>query len=84
MRDNPLTFADKQDYASIARSDVLDVDFKDLKGSLLVKDVTKGVGVRVELSLSDREKGVIKAGGKLAVIRKKQGKTVARESLSPV
>jgi aconitate hydratase len=70
----PLTFADKKDFASIAQGDVLEVDFKDLKGSLLVENVTKGVGVRVVPSLSDRERGVIKAGGKLAAIRAEQVK----------
>jgi aconitate hydratase len=70
----PLTFADKKDYTSIAQNDVLEFDFKDLKESLSVKNVTKGVALRVELSLSDREKRVIKAGGKLAAIKAKQGK----------
>jgi aconitate hydratase len=70
----PLTFADKQDYMSIAQNDLLKLDLKDLRESLLVKNVTKGVTIRVELSLSDREKRVLKAGGKLAAIKAKQVK----------
>jgi len=68
----PLTFADKQDYAGIAQGDALELDVKDLKESLCVKNVTKGVEVWVELGLSDREKSVIKTGGKLAAIKAKQ------------
>jgi hypothetical protein len=69
-----LTFADKQDYARIAQRDVLELNVKYLKESLSMENVTKGVRVRVELSLSDCEKGVIKAGGKLAAIKAKQVK----------
>jgi aconitate hydratase len=72
----PLTFADKQDYTRIAQNDVLELNLKDLKKSLLVKNVTKGVTLRVELSLSHREKRVIKAGGKLAAIKAKQAKNM--------
>jgi aconitate hydratase len=70
----PLTFTDKQDYARLAQSDVLELNVKYLKESLSVENVTKGVKVRVELSLSDREKGLIKAGGKLAAIKAKHVK----------
>jgi aconitate hydratase len=70
----PLTFTDKQDYARIAQSDVLELNVKYLKEGLSMENVTKGVRVRVELNLSDREKGVIKAGGKLADINVKQVK----------
>ncbi len=70
----PLTFADKQDYSSVAQGDVLELDVKALKKSFCVKNVTKGVEIQVELSLSDREKDVVKAGGKLAAIKDKQTK----------
>jgi aconitate hydratase len=70
----PLTFADKQDYTGIAQGDALELDVKDLKESLCVKNVTKGVEVQVELGLTDRERSVIKAGGKLAAIKAKQAK----------
>jgi hypothetical protein len=36
-----------------------------------VKNVTKDVEIQVELDLSEREKGWLKSGGKLAAIRAK-------------
>jgi aconitate hydratase len=70
----PLTFVDKQDYSEVAQGDVLELDVKGLKKNLCVKNVTKGAELKVELSISDREKGVLKAGGKLAAIKAKQAK----------
>ena len=70
----PLTFVDKQDYSKVAKGDVLELDVKGLKKNLCVKNVTKGAELKVELSISDREKGVLKAGGKLAAIKAKQAK----------
>jgi len=70
----PLTFVDKQDYAGVAQGDMLELDVKGLKRNLCVKNVTKVAEFRVELDLSDREKGILKAGGKLAAIKAKQTK----------
>jgi aconitate hydratase len=70
----PLTFVDKQDYSGVAQGDVLELDVRGLKENLCLKNVTKNVEIRVELSLSDREKDVIKAGGKLAFIKARQAK----------
>jgi aconitate hydratase len=70
----PLTFADKRDYVGISQGDVLELTVKGLKEKLCVKNVTKGVEIQVLLSLSQREKDVIRAGGKLAAIRAKQAK----------
>jgi aconitate hydratase len=67
----PLTFVDKQDYKAVAQGDMLDLDVKGLKRDLCVKNVTKGVEFRVELDLSDREKELLRAGGKLAAIKAK-------------
>lgn len=68
----PLTFADKQDYLGIAQGDVLDLEVKNLKEHLLVKNQTRGTEIQVTLSLSDLEKSMVKAGGKLAAIKAKQ------------
>ena len=65
----PLTFADKQDYTGIAQGDMLELDTKDLKKTLRAKNATKNVKIRVELGLSDHDKGVLKAGGKLAAVK---------------
>jgi hypothetical protein len=63
---------DKEDYAAVAQRDMLELDVKGLKRNLCVKNVTKGVEIKVELCLSDREKDMVKAGGKLAAIKAKQ------------
>jgi aconitate hydratase len=70
----PLTFMDKQDYSNVAQGDMLELDVKRLKRNLCVKNVTKGAEITVNLDLSDREKGMLKAGGKLAAIKAKQMK----------
>jgi aconitate hydratase len=68
----PLTFADRQDYEQIAQGDTLELNTSSLKKSLCVKNITKSVDIRVELDLSDRDKDIVKAGGKLAAIKQKQ------------
>ena len=68
----PLTFADKQDYLGIMQGDVLDMEVKGLKEHLCVKNLTKGTTIEVTLCLSDLEKSMVKAGGKLAAIKAKQ------------
>ena len=68
----PLTFADKQDYAVVAQGDVLEVDVKELKMRLCVKNLTKGTEIEAALSLTDLEKSMVEAGGKLAAIKAKQ------------
>jgi aconitate hydratase len=67
----PLTFADKQDYTAVAQGDMLEVDLTGLKRYLSVKNPTKGAEFRVELDLSDRDKDLLRAGGKLAAIKAK-------------
>jgi aconitate hydratase len=68
----PLTFTNGQDYSGISQGDVLEVDIRNPEKELTVKNVTKGVEIKVTLSLSDREMKVLKAGGRLAFIRQKQ------------
>jgi aconitate hydratase len=64
----PLTFVDKQDYMGIVQGDMLELDAKGLKKALRVKDVTRNVEIQVELDLSDRDRDVLKAGGKIAAV----------------
>jgi aconitate hydratase len=73
----PFTFADKQDYAEVAQGDQLELNVGSLKVTLCLKNHTKGTEIRVNLSLSDLEKQVLKAGGKLAAIKAKQAKKTA-------
>ncbi len=68
----PLTFSNKQDYDGIAQGDKLAVNIKELKERLQVKNLTKGNAFEVALNLSDLEKSMVKAGGKLAAIKAKQ------------
>jgi aconitate hydratase len=68
----PLTFADKQDYSGIAQGDALDLEVNELKENLCVKNLTKSTTTDVTLNLSDLEKSMVKAGGKLAAIKAKQ------------
>ena len=68
----PLTFADKQDYLGITQGDVLDLEVEDLEEHLRGKNQTKGTTIEVTLCLSDLEKSMVKAGGKLAAIKAKQ------------
>jgi aconitate hydratase len=70
----PLTFVDKQDYSNVAQGDMLELDVKGLKRNLCVKNFTKDAEIKAELDLSDREKGMLRAGGKLAAIKAKQTK----------
>jgi aconitate hydratase len=74
----PLTFADKQDYAGVAQGDKLDLDVAGLKDTLCLKNQTKATEIRVNLSLSDEEKQVLEAGGKLAAIRAKHAQASSR------
>jgi aconitate hydratase len=68
----PLTFANKQDYVDIAQGDLLDLDLKELSEHLRIKNLTKGKTIEVTLCLSELEKNMVKAGGKLALIKSKQ------------
>ncbi|MGW8289507.1 MAG: aconitate hydratase, partial [Candidatus Bathyarchaeia archaeon] len=67
----PFTFVDKQDYACVAQGDMLELDVKSLKRKVRMKNTSKGVELNVELGLSDREKALLMAGGRLAAIKAK-------------
>jgi aconitate hydratase len=68
----PLIFADKKDYLGITQGDKLDLEVNGLKEHLCVKNLTKGTSIDVILSLTELEKQMMKAGGKLAAIKAKQ------------
>ena len=70
----PLTFADKHDYGGVAQGDVLDLEVNELSQHLCVKNLTQNTTIDVNLCLSDLEKSLVKAGGKLAAIKAKQKK----------
>ncbi len=68
----PLTFADKQDYNHIAQGDMLEFDTLNLQKNLIVKNTTTGVTIQAECDLSELDRSMIRAGGKLAAIKQKQ------------
>jgi aconitate hydratase len=68
----PLTFADKKDYVNITQGDLLSLEVDDLREKLQVKNETKKTVIDVSLNLSDLEKSLVKAGGKLAAVKAKQ------------
>jgi aconitate hydratase len=69
----PLAFTNGRDYSGISQGDVLEIDIKHPEKGLTIKNVTKRVEIQVALNLSDREMDLVKAGGRLAFIREKQG-----------
>jgi aconitate hydratase len=68
----PLTFADKKDYLGITQGDELHLGVNGLKEHLCFKNLTKGTSIDVILSLTELEKQMVNAGGKLAAIKAKQ------------
>jgi hypothetical protein len=48
------------------------LDLKELSEHLRIKNLTKGKTIEVTLCLSELEKNMVKAGGKLALIKSKQ------------
>lgn len=70
----PLTLVDKKDYLLIDQDDNLNLMVKELNEDLLLENKTKHTTIQVTLNLSDLEREIVKAGGKLAIIKAKQEK----------
>lgn len=70
----PLTFVDEKDYENVVRGDSLELDTRGFRRNLCINNLTKGLEFSVNLDLSDREKNLLKVGGKLAAIRAMYGK----------
>jgi aconitate hydratase len=71
----PLTFIKKQGYADVVQGDLLELDLEGLKkNNLGIKNAAQNSEIQVEICLSVPEKDIMKAGGKLAVIKAKQTK----------
>ena len=68
----PLTFADKDDYDHIAQGDLLELATGSLEKNLVMRNTATGTIVSVVLDLSDFDRSMIMAGGKLAAIKQKQ------------
>lgn len=66
----PLTFANEADYDKINQGDKLTLETQSLvPDELVLVNETKGVNIPVRLDLAERDKDVVKAGGKLGYAR---------------
>ena len=71
----PLTFKNEGDYNKIEQGD--DIDIPNVKNiiengeALKVKNNSKGIEIEVDYNLSDRQRGIIIAGGTLAYMKNK-------------
>lgn len=62
----PLTFVDEGDYDKIDQGDQLELNVKNIKKTLTLKNKTKGESYQLTHSLNPRQIEIIKAGGSLA------------------
>ncbi|MGN1334738.1 MAG: aconitate hydratase [Anaerovoracaceae bacterium] len=67
----PLTFENPEDYDCLTQSDVLCI--KDIfngmdTGKLVLTDEKTGIDIKLACSLTDRQKGILKAGGLLRYV----------------
>ncbi len=65
----PVTFQNAEDYERIMQGDVLSIDrvWEGMdSGSMLLKDETAGIEIPLLCSFTQRQKGILKAGGLLA------------------
>lgn len=67
----PLTFINKKDYDRINLGEIIKIDLQTLREKLTLELVDKKIRIQVALNLSNREKEIIKSGGKLPAIRAK-------------
>jgi aconitate hydratase len=68
----PLLFTDQSGYSQISQGDLLEIDLGDLQRSLSLKNITEDNEIPLKHILSEREIQTVKAGGKLAYIKKTQ------------
>ncbi len=61
----PLNFANENDYDQIDQEDELELDVSNLDGNLTLKNVSKGMDIQINHSLSSRDIAILKAGGSL-------------------
>ncbi|MEW6712792.1 MAG: aconitate hydratase, partial [Candidatus Riflebacteria bacterium] len=66
----PATFKNPEDYDKIEVGDELKIDVTSLDGDLVVENLTKGVKIPVQHTLSDEDKVILKAGGSLSYSKK--------------
>ena len=67
----PLTFKNPTDYEKIEVGDELAVTIGDLKGKVILKNITKNIEIEVDHTLSESDAEILKMGGKLSWIKSK-------------
>ena len=65
----PLTFENPDDYAALEAGDQLQVVIGDLRGAVVLRNLTRGTEARLAHALSALDAGILKAGGKLPWIK---------------
>lgn len=65
----PLTFKNPEDYDKIELENVLDVVIGDLKGKIVLRNITKGIDIALVHTLSQLDAEILKVGGKLPWIK---------------
>ena len=66
----PLTFKDPTDYDNLSQGDKIRVEIGDLRGACVLKNLTKGITIELEHTLSPLDSEILKSGGKLPWIKK--------------
>lgn len=66
----PATFKNPEDYDKVEVGDELKIDVSSLDGELVIENVSKGVKIPVQHTLSDEDKIILKAGGRLSFAKK--------------
>ena len=67
----PLTFANPEDYDQIEQGDSLEVEIGELKGEVVLNNLTRGVKIKLRHTLSSLDAEILRAGGKLPWLKKK-------------
>ncbi len=70
----PLSFENPEDYDKVDVGDNLDVEIGDLKGKVILNNLTKNVRIPLVHTLSSLDAEILKAGGKLPWIKANIGK----------
>jgi len=71
----PLTFADEADYGRIEQGDILDLECTEemlRNGTAVLKDITCGAEIALNADLTDRQLGILRAGGLLRYVARER------------
>ena len=67
----PLVFEEERDYQRLEQGDQIEIDVKDLRDTVTLVNGTKNERIQLLVPLNEREKVLLKAGGALALVKKK-------------